>query len=71
MFSLKDSRGRESITLAFVTASWLAVWIKFIAAGATLPVFGTMPTMSATEFGLAEAGILAIWLAREWTEKKE
>jgi hypothetical protein len=27
--------------------------------------------MTATEFGLAQAGILAIWLGREWTEKQK
>lgn len=69
-FSMKDSRGRESTTLVFVTLSWAAVWVKFILAGATLPVFGLVPLMSATEFGMAMAGILAIWLGREWTEKK-
>lgn len=70
MFSLKDSRGKESITLMFVALSWSAVWIKFVLAGATLPVFGQIPMMSATEFGLATAGILAIWLGREWADKK-
>jgi hypothetical protein len=70
MFSLKDSRGRQSITLVFVGASWLAVWLKFVLAGATLPVFGLVPPMSAGEFGAATALILAIWLGREWTDKK-
>ncbi len=70
MFTLKDSRGRESITLMFVFLSWWAVWIKFVLAGATLPLFGLVPPMSATEFGLATAGILAIWLSREWADKK-
>lgn len=69
MFSLKDSRGRQSITLAFVGVSWLAVWLKFVFAGATLPLFGLMPPMSASEFGTAAALILAIWLGREWTDK--
>lgn len=70
MFSLKDSRGRESVTLMFVALSWWAVWLKFVFAGATLPVVGLVPLMSATEFGLATAGILAIWLSREWADKK-
>jgi len=69
LFSLKDSRGRESTTLAFVSASWLALWLKFVLAGVTLPLFGLVPPMSATEFGLAVAGVLAIWLGREWTDK--
>lgn len=70
MFSLKDSRGKESITLMFVALSWWAVWLKFLFAGATLPLFGEVPPMAATEFGLSAAGILAIWLSREWTDKK-
>lgn len=70
MFSLKDSRGRESTTLMFVALSWLAIWLKFVLAGATLPLFGLVPPMSATEFGLATAGVLAIWLGREWQDKK-
>lgn len=70
MFSLKDSRGKESITLMFVSLSWWAVWVKFLFAGATIPLFGAVPPMPATEFGLATAGILAIWLSREWTDKK-
>lgn len=69
--SLKDTRGRESITLGFVAASWLALWLKFILAGATLPLVGTVPAMSASEFGAAVALVLAIWLGREWTEKSK
>lgn len=68
--TLKDSRGRESATLTFVAFSWLAVWVKYILAGLTIPHLGTVPPMTATEFGLAVAGIMAIWLGREWTEKK-
>lgn len=67
---LKDARGRESITLSLVVPAWLALLVKFLAAGLTLPVVGAVPPMSATEFGLAMAGILSIWLGREWTEKK-
>lgn len=70
MFSLKDSRGRESITLVFVAAAYAALLVKFVLADATLPLFGTVPSMSATEFGLSVAGVLAIWLGREWAEKK-
>lgn len=67
---LKDSRGRESITLSLVVPAWLALLVKFLVAGLTLPVVGVVPAMSATEFGTAMAGVLAIWLGREWTEKK-
>ena len=64
-----DSSGRESRTLFFVAASWLVVWVKFLAAGLTLPVVGTVPPMTATEFGTSVAFILAIWLGREYIKK--
>lgn len=67
---LRDSRGRESTTLSLVVPAWFALLVKFILAGLTLPVVGVVPTMSATEFGLAMAGVLAIWLGREFNEKK-
>ena len=70
MLRVKDSRGRESTTLTFVAFSWLAVWVKYVVAGLTLPVIGAVPPMTATEFSIAAAAILAIWLGREWTEKK-
>lgn len=67
---LKDSRGRESTTLSLVVPAWFVLLVKFLLAGIKLPVVGLVPPMSATEFGLAVAGVLAIWLGREWTEKK-
>jgi len=67
---MKDSRGKQSKTLIFVSISWLAVVIKYITAGVTLGALGTMPDMGASEFGSAVALILAIWLGREWSEKK-
>lgn len=64
-----DSSGKESRTLFFVTVSWVAILIKFILAGMTLPVFGVVPLMTATEFGSSVAFVLAIWLGREWIKK--
>jgi hypothetical protein len=64
-----DSRGRESKTLTMVTVSWLALLIKFSLAGLDVPFVGAFPVMSANEFGLATAAVLAIWLGREWKEK--
>lgn len=66
---LKDSRGRESMTLSLVVPAWAALLIKFLLAGITLPVVGAVPAMSAGEFGAAVALVLAIWLGREWTDK--
>ena len=67
---IKDSRGKQSTTLTFVAASWLAVFGKFVVAGMNLGALGVMPEMGAGEFGAAVGVILGIWLGREWTEKK-
>lgn len=67
--SIKDSRGKESITLSLVFVSWFVLVIKFVVAGVSLGSLGVMPAMGAGEFGMAAAAILAIWLGREWTEK--
>lgn len=68
--TLKDSRGRESTTLTLVLISWVVTVFKFAFAGLTIYQL-TFPPMSASEFGMATAGILAIWLGREWTEKTQ
>lgn len=64
MLKLSDSRGKQSITLAFVAISWLVVVVKFALGG-----IGDVPVMSGTEFAAAVGAVLAIWLGREWTEK--
>jgi len=69
-FNLKDSRGKESTTLSFVTLSFFAIFIKFILAGVNMGPLGTMPAMSATEFAASVTVVMLIWLGREWTEKK-
>ena len=66
--TIKDSRDRESHTLFFVAVSWFAILFKFVVAGLTIQGY-QFPDMSAINFGLASAGILAIWLGREWTNK--
>lgn len=60
--------GQQSRTLFMVGVSWALVSLKYLFAGATLPVFGTVPPMTAAEYGTATALILAIWLGREWKE---
>ena len=64
-----DGSGKESRTLFFVTVSWMALLIKFLLAGVTLPIFGLVPLMTATEFGSSVAFVLSIWLGREWIKK--
>jgi len=58
--SIKDSRGKESLTLTMVVASWLAISVMFLWKG------------SAADIGAYAAGCLAIitpWLGREAMEK--
>ena len=56
---------RESSTMSIVLPAAALVMIKF--ALADLDVAGlNFPEMSATEFGIAFAAILAVWLGREW-----
>jgi hypothetical protein len=63
-----DTRGKQSRTLAFVSVSWFALTVKFVSAGITFDGITTAP-MTATEYGLAVAAVLAIWLGREITDK--
>lgn len=63
-FQVKDSRGRESRTLLFVSISWFVVVMKFAIGG----LWG-IPEMSGIDFGVAVTGILAVWVGREWGDK--
>lgn len=67
--TLCDSRGKQSVTLFFVSVSWLVLIIKFVASGFDTP-FGTIPEMNAADFGLAAVGLLGAWVGREYTEKQ-
>lgn len=69
--TLKDSRGKESTTAFLVGISWAVVTVKFLIAGMALGGLGVMPAMGAGEYGTAVGVILAIWLGREWTEKRQ
>ncbi|MEJ1353115.1 MAG: hypothetical protein RPU13_07625 [Candidatus Sedimenticola sp. (ex Thyasira tokunagai)] len=66
---LKDSRGKKSKTLTFVTIGFAVVVLKFLFAGLELGDMGEVPPMSGIEFAAAAAAVLAIWLGREYTEK--
>lgn len=57
---MRDSRGRESTTLKFVSVSWLAVTLVFVWKGGAADM---------ASYGGAVLAILAPWLGREWTEK--
>ena len=67
----KDARGRESRTLFFVAASWMLVTLKF-AVDAFGHLFGIAPVfpMTATEYAAVCAGLIGVWLGREWVDAK-
>lgn len=64
-----DTRGRESTTLFFVRVTWAVMVLKFLVAGIAIPEVMSFPDINISDFGLGTAGVLAIWLGREWTEK--
>lgn len=66
--TIKDSRGRESRTLLFVTAALCVLLVKFALAGLAL-LGQKFPTMTGLEFAGAFGAVLAAWLGREWTDK--
>lgn len=68
--TIKDSRGRESHTLLFVAMAALVLIGKFALAGLTAFGLGPVPDMSAGEFGASFGLVMAVWLGREWTEKR-
>lgn len=66
MIYLTDSRGNKSTTLAFVAVSWFLVSAVFIYSW--LSAKGD--AISLTEYSMAVAAVLGIWLGREFTEKR-
>ena len=60
--ALPDSRGGRSITLTLVVLSWAATTAVFLRSWFAS---GSSP-VGVTEYGMAVAAILAIWLGREW-----
>lgn len=66
---LKDTRGKESITLTLVVVSVVVVWVKFAFSGLTLGAMGALPPMDGIEFGTAIGALLGVWWGREHTEK--
>ena len=67
---LKDSKGKESTTLTIVIGCLIPLVTKFTLGGMTIAGLGTMPVIGAGEFGLAAAGLIGVWLNREWKEAK-
>lgn len=73
-FTVKDSKGRESRTLAFVTVTWLIMTLRFIAGGIEFSVgsvhWAVAPSM-VLDYGGAVAAILAVWVGRDWVKRVE
>ena len=63
MSIIKNSR--ESTTLQILIPMLITVWVKFVLAGLTISTY-QFPAMSASEFVAAIAGLMLIWLGREW-----
>lgn len=64
-----DTGGRESRTLFFVTTTWLVMTFRFIAGGIAFesgPVRWEIAPALVTDYGVAVAAVLAIWVGREW-----
>jgi hypothetical protein len=62
---VRDSQGRESKTLAFVTLSFIAINARAL----SVWFFDALPPITLTEYGTAVAAVLAIWLGREFVKK--
>lgn len=70
MHRIKDARGKESTTLTLVIIGLVPLIAKFTVGGMELPFVGVQPVIGAGEFGLAFAGLMAVWLNREWKEAR-
>lgn len=70
----RDAKGRESRTLFFVSVGFAVVTIRFALGGlgASLGDFRIeiAPTTPMLDYGAAVATILAVWLGREWINKR-
>lgn len=69
----RDSRGRESRTLFFVSTAFALISIRFALGGLGGDFGGFRFEVGATamiDYGTAVAAILAVWLGREWITKK-
>lgn len=69
----RDSRGRESRTLAFVGITWLLMSARFALSGLSGD-FGAfrfeVGFTPMVDYGAAVAAILAVWIGREWVDSK-
>jgi len=68
---IKDSRGNPSSVLSMTVVGVISVIGKFLAAGLTLPLVGTVPPMSAGEFSAAFGVVVGVWVAHENNKRKQ
>lgn len=69
----KDSLGRESRTLFFVAVSWLMMTLRFMAGGLAFeygPIHWDIAPALVTDYGVAVAAVIAVWVGREWVRGK-
>lgn len=67
---LRDGRGHPSWTCSLIVPAFAALTAKFLAGGFTLPLVGTMPVITGTDYAAAAGALLATWVARDWNDKK-
>ena len=73
-FHPRDSKGRESRTLWFVTVTWLMMTARFIAGGiefAVGPLHWSIAPSLVLDYGGAVAAVIAVWVGREWVARKD
>lgn len=69
----RDARGRESRTLFFVAVSWLTMTLRFVAGGLAFeygPIHWNIAPALVTDYGVAVAAVIAVWVGREWVRSK-
>jgi uncharacterized membrane protein YhaH (DUF805 family) len=74
-FSPKDSKGRESRTLFFVSVTVSLIWIIIIAVTTSFVI--QIPAITVTDLATAICSLgglivtlLGVWLGREWINNK-
>lgn len=69
----RDASGRESRTLALVGITVLLMWARFLAGGLGFsygPIRFEIAPTPMTDFGVAVAAIVTVWVGREWVRAK-
>ncbi len=69
----RDARGRESRTLSFVVVAFSLMTLRFVLGGLDFD-FGAfhyeVASTPMVDYGAAVAAVLAVWLGREWINKR-